>query len=568
MKMEGFSEGKRNVPLHNEPDVLIVGAGPTGLTLAAQLHTFGTRFRIIDRLLDRAHESRALAVQARSLEVLQSLGLGEELVARGRTSTRLMIHFGRSTPVVVRLGDIGAVDTRFPFILFVSQAETEAVLDGYLASAGVMVERGVELIDFQPDRDGVHCRLRRHDGQEEQVCASYLVGCDGAHSTVRRGAGIPFEGGQYPQNFVLGDVEVAGPLELDTVHSFPGEGGFAIFFPLGRPATWRVIAMEGNERETSQSVSPSNELSLEEMQAIIDPPAGGLLRLHDPAWLTRFHLHHRQAERYRKGRIFLAGDAAHIHSPAGAQGMNTGIQDAWNLGWKLALVARGVADDRLLDSYEAERWPIGRFLLGFTDRLFGMVTRFASAGPLVAWFRRAVVLRVISWVLFSRGLRANAFRIVSQLGIRYRKSPAVMECEPGFRAGPKAGDRLPDARVTRNGRSSYLQQELAGPHLHLLLCGQPDAWDSEQITELASHYAGLLRIHYLARSAVPGALVDGAGEAFARLGVDDAGQYLVRPDGHVGFRCPGRDLRRVTQYLEQWFVSAPAACDNDSLQPL
>jgi FAD binding domain/Aromatic-ring hydroxylase, C-terminal len=383
------------------------------------------------------------------------------------------------------------------------------------------------------------------------------VGCDGAHSTVRRGAGIPFEGGQYPQDFVLGDVEVAGPLELDTVHSFPGEGGFAIFFPLGRPATWRVIAMQDNNKDAEQDVSLPSELSLEELQAIIDRPTGGLLRLHDPAWLTRFHLHHRQAEHYRAGRIFLAGDAAHIHSPAGAQGMNTGIQDAWNLGWKLALAARGVADDRLLDSYEAERWPVGRFLLGFTDRLFDMVTRFTSASALLRWFRRTVVVRILSGVVFSRWVRAHAFHIVSQLGIRYRKSPAVTECEPGFRAGPRAGDRLPDGRLTRNGRSTYLQQELAGPHLHLLLCGRPDAWDPEQVAELTSRYGGLLRIHYLTRSAIPNALVDGAGETLARLGVADAGQYLVRPDGHVGFRCADRDLRRVTQYLEQWLVSAP-----------
>jgi hypothetical protein len=181
--------------------------------------------------------------------------------------------------------------------------------------------------------------------------------------------------------------------------------------------------------------------------------------------------------------------------------------------------------------------------------------RFTSAGPLVAWFRRAVVLRVLSWVVFSRRLRGNAFRIVSQLGIRYRKSPAVMECEPGFRVGPKAGDRLPDARLIRNGRGTYLQQELAGPHLHLLLCGPPEAWEPEQVAELASRYASLLCIHYLSRSAIPDALVDGAGETLAMLGVDDAGQYLVRPDGHVGFRCPGRDLQTVMEYLKQWFVS-------------
>ena len=536
-----------------EIDVLIVGAGPTGLTLAAQLRGFGVSFRIIDRLLDRARESRALAVQARSLEVLQTFGLGEALVARGRTSTRLLVHFDGRSRIEVRLGDIGAPDTRFPFILFVSQDETETVLGEHLAAAGVTVERGVELTDFRAGGDAVDCALRHHDGREEWVRARYLVGCDGAHSAVRKGAGIAFEGDKYPQDFALGDVEVTGLTRTDTIHSFAGGRGLAMFFPLGRPTTWRVIAMQDNQAGVPRDEAPAGELSLAELQAGVDPPTGGTLRLHDAAWLTRFSLHHRQAAHYRKGRVFLAGDAAHIHSPAGAQGMNTGIQDAWNLGWKLALAARGLAGERSLDSYEAERWPVGRFLLRYTDRLFGIITTVNSAGPLLAWLRNAVVAPLLSRALSSRRLRAYAFRTVSQLGIRYRGSPAVAEGEPRMRAGPKAGDRLPDARITRDGRGTYLQQEVVGPHFSLLLCGAPDAWEAGRVADLAPRRGGLLTVHYLARFTAPGALVDGTGEAFTRLGVGDAAQYLVRPDGHVGFRCAGHDLRGVTRFLGRWF---------------
>jgi 2-polyprenyl-6-methoxyphenol hydroxylase-like FAD-dependent oxidoreductase len=208
----------------------------------------------------------------------------------------------------------------------------------------VAIERGTELLSFERDAGGLQCVLRQPDGRQEQIRTRFLIGCDGAHSTVRKLSGIAFEGGSYPQNFALGDVEADGPLEPNAINSFAGGGGVAMFFPLGRPTTWRVIAMAtADQRGPQRSPSPqaSDHLELPGLQALVDPPAAGTIRLHSPAWLTRFHLHHRQTATYRVGNVFLAGDAAHIHSPVGAQGMNTGIQDAWNLGWKLALVARG-----------------------------------------------------------------------------------------------------------------------------------------------------------------------------------------------------------------------------------
>lgn len=534
-------------------DVLIVGAGPTGLTLAAQLHSFDLRTRLVDRLLDRTRESRALVVQARSLEVFQSLGLADALVARGRTTARLQIHIDDRITVEVQLGDIGAVDTRFPFLLFVSQAETEAVLGEHLTSVGMVVERGVELISFQVGEDGVTCALRHTNGREEQVRARYLVGCDGAHSTVRRGAGILFHGDAYPQHFVLGDVEIDGPLERDSIHSFAAGQGFAMFFPLGRPRSWRIIGMEANASGAADGVGGTNDLSLAELQSVADRSTGGRLRLYDPAWLTRFRLHHRLTAHYRAGRVFLAGDAAHIHSPAGGQGMNTGIQDAWNLGWKLALVVRGVADDALLESYEAERWPIGRFLLRTTDRIFSVFTTVASTSPLAAWLRYVVVSRLLPWVVSWRGGRALAFRAISELAIHYRKSPAVTEGQPRLQRGPKAGDRLPDASVTRDGRDTSLHRELAGPHLHLLLCGAPERWDAAQVAALRGSYGDLLAVHYLVAKAHSGTLHDGDGTTFIRLGIKEAAQYLVRPDGYVGFRSGGPDLNGLSGFLARWF---------------
>lgn len=539
-------------------DVLIVGAGPTGLALATQLRAFGVRFRIIDRSLERARESRALAVQARTLELLDSIGLADTLVSRGRTSTRLVIHLGARAVAGVQLGEIGATDTRFPFILFVSQAETERLLVDHLAGSGVSVERGVELAEFTGDDSGVGCALRRRDGADEQVRATYLVGCDGAHSVVRKGAGFSFEGGSYPQDFVLGDVEADGPLEPGAINSFVGGGGVAMFFPLGAPSTWRVIAMRaaGSTARSRNAASPDestvDDLTLDELQEIVAPPTDGSVRVRDPVWLTHFRLHHRQIEHYRKGRVFLAGDAAHIHSPVGAQGMNTGIQDAWNLGWKLALVTRGLAKPQLLESYEAERWPVGRFLLRYTDRIFGTFTRAMSAGPAATWVREMVVPHVVPWVLGSRRLRGAAFRFVSELAIRYRRSPAIHEGFPRLRRGPRAGDRLPDARLTRDWQPVALQRIVVGPHLSLLLCGTVGAWDHQQVASLAGRRDDVLKVAYLSREAAPGALVDESGATFAALGVTDAAQYLVRPDGYVAFRCAGRNPGAAERYLDEW----------------
>ena len=556
-------------------DVLIVGAGPTGLTLAAGLARYGVSFRIVDRALDRAHESRALGVQARTLEVLQSLGLGETLVRRGNPGTRVRLHFDRTRSAEIRLAGFRAPDTRFPFILFVSQSETEAVLGGHLASLAVTLERGVQLVDAEAGTEAVHCLLRHRDDRQERVSARYLVGCDGAHSTVRKHARIPFEGDAYLQDFVLGDVEVDGPLERDAIHSFAIGRGVAMFFPLGSPATWRVIAMSGRgagrgatevadrpaDRPEPAEAATTGDLSLNELQAIVDGATGGGLVLRDPAWLTHFRLHHRQAAHYRTGRIFLAGDAAHIHSPVGAQGMNTGIQDAWNLAWKLGLVARGAAVEALLDSYEPERWPVGRRLLRYTDRAFGLFTRVVSGRVTAAWARRVVGTHVLPRLLSSARLRARLFRFVSQLGIRYRESPAVTEGRPRLRMGPRAGDRLPDAPVSRDGRRTYLQQELSGPEFQLLLCGTAEGWDRARLGELTGRFGGLLTLQHLSASERPGALVDQGG-VLSRLGirsVHEAGQYLVRPDGHIAFRCAGSDLGPVERYLGRWLTGGSRA---------
>ncbi|HEX8134154.1 MAG TPA: FAD-dependent monooxygenase, partial [Actinomycetes bacterium] len=257
-------------------DVVVVGAGPTGLTLAAQLQAFGATVRIVDRQPDRVHESRELAVQPRTLEVLRGLGVTQELLAHGNDAVWVQLHAG-GRAVRVRLFGLGLADTAYPFLLFVSQAETEAILNEHLAAGGVQVERGVELVSFHADPDGVTGTLRHRGGRTEQVHSRYLVGCDGAGSSVRRQAGIAFSGGAYPQTFALADLEVDGGLEADGAHAFLGADSILFFFPLGRPATWRLLTTHPSLQGRREPDRPS----LAELQALADPFTGGRLRLRD-----------------------------------------------------------------------------------------------------------------------------------------------------------------------------------------------------------------------------------------------------------------------------------------------
>ncbi|MEV0637497.1 FAD-dependent monooxygenase [Streptomyces sp. NPDC050619] len=498
-------------------DVLVVGGGPTGLALAAQLRAYGTRFRIVDRSLDRVHESRALVIQPRTLEALAGFGVSDELVARGNTAMRLRLHLPRR---VVRLAlfDIGMADTSYPFLLFLSQAETETVLAEHLAARDVVVERGTELVGLEQKGPHSTCRLRDRDGREETVRARYVVGCDGAHSTVRAQAGIAFDGYAYPQTFLLADLEVDG-LEPDAVHTYLTGAGVLFFFPLGSPATWRMLAMR-------PPGAPDTEVTLSLLRKITDRYTDDRLMLRDPAWMTDFRLHNRGAAHYRAGRCFLAGDAAHIHSPAGGQGMNTGIQDALNLGWKLALVCQGAAPEGLLETYEAERAPVGRAVRRLTDRAFTIGT---SGNPALRVARTQLAPRLAPLALRATALRGRVFRTVSELGIHYRSSPAATAGSRPPGRGPRAGDRLPDL-------PHGIQSRCAGPGYHLLLTGPPHLWSDERIAPLLRGRDHLVGVHRVEdRGPWPG-VVHG----------------LVRPDGYLGFVARGAYLAGLGAYLDRW----------------
>jgi 2-polyprenyl-6-methoxyphenol hydroxylase-like FAD-dependent oxidoreductase len=511
-------------------EVLVVGAGPTGLALALALAAHGVRPRIIDRAQDRTHESRALAIQPRTLEVLAGLGVSNDLIAAGNPGVRVVLH-GRRREFSTGLFDLGLSDTAYPYILFLSQAETERILLGHLDRFGVTVERGVSLVGLNAGADEVVAVLRHDDGREETVATPYVVGCDGARSAVRTMAGIGFEGGSYPQHFVLADLEVDG-LAPGAAHAFLAERGLVLFFPLVHPASWRLIAMRPRG-------VPDEPVTLEALGTLVREYGGARLTLRDPVWMTDFRLHHRAATRYRAGRAFLAGDAAHIHSPVGAQGMNTGIQDSVNLGWKLAAALRGHASPSILDTYDPERAPVGRVVVNFTDRAFRVAT---SSGFLVRLVRARVVPRLLPLGARLGSVRSYLFRIVSQLGIRYRRSALSIEGAGAPRRGPRAGDRIPDGALVDHGVATTLHAALAPPGWHLL----------------RSTGGRTMTVRCLADPDHPDVVFDVDPNLAARLGIRPGHgvQLLVRPDGHVGFRSGPDDHDGLSAYLKRWSLLA------------
>jgi 2-polyprenyl-6-methoxyphenol hydroxylase-like FAD-dependent oxidoreductase len=408
-----------------DPDVLVVGAGPVGLLLACELARRGVAIRVVDKLPSPTTESRAIIVHARSLEMLERVGVAEEIISTGVRITEAKFHLDRKTEAQVSLD---TVDSPYPFSVSLPQTDTERILTNRLRSLGVEVDRSVEFVSFDQDDDGVSALLRLADGREESVSCAYLVGTDGSRSTVRHACGTNLEGSFKGEQFLLADVEAEYDLGRNAMHSFfPPDEGPLLLFPMRGERT-RVIA------GLSDPVSSKGEPTLSETQDLVDRRAQGikLLRAH---WLTTFEIHHAQVPSYRYGRVFLAGDAAHVHSPAAGQGMNTGMQDAFNLGWKLAIGARDEAAPGFLDTYHAERHPVAA-------RVIEQTTRLTAMGTLSRPYERILRDHLIHLAAGLAPISREMARQMEETDISYRGSPIV---EPGHDRGkPRPGDAAPD----------------------------------------------------------------------------------------------------------------------------
>ncbi|GAA0332100.1 FAD-dependent monooxygenase [Streptomyces blastmyceticus] len=454
-------------------DVLVVGAGPTGLLLAGDLAAAGVRVALLERRAEESNLTRAFAVHARTLELFDARGIAERLLATGPfTGTLRLFGHGRI--------DLSRLPTRFPGVLFTPQYETERVLEERAVALGAEIRRGAEVTGLRQDADGVDVDVREKGGEPQRLRAAYVVGADGVHSAVRRALGMPFPGKSVLRSVMLADVRI--DTELSGLPAFEaGSGGFAFLVPFG-DGWYRAIAWE-----RGSSLPSDVPVDMDNLRAVTRDAFGTDFGMRDARWTSRFHSDERQVPRYRVGRVLLAGDAAHVHSPAGGMGMNAGLQDAANLGWKLAAVLQGRAADALLDSYHDERHPVGKLVL----RVSGAILRAALIGSPAGRALRDVAAGAVGALPFAVDRGAG---LVSGIGIDYPAPPG---------AHPMTGRRAPDLPLaeTADGPSRLYEALRAGTYVRVLPRGAK--------TEPEPDVTTVTRADALAQT------------------------LLVRPDGHV-----------------------------------
>lgn len=540
-----------------DTDVLVVGAGPVGSAAAVEVVRRGVRCRIIDTLADPPRYAKAVGIQPRTLELFEAMGILREVLDAG-----ILLH----GQIVYTNGvETGRMDLTMPpeipfGFLGLPQYETERILRRHLESLGTRVERGVRLVGFTQDEDGVDAVLAGPEG-EHTVRARYLVGCDGAHSTVRKALGLTFEGAAFDEQYMLGDVELDWSQPHGyTVRSMHQTNGVTddvlVCVPLPGHHRYRVSMRVPPELETDTSVGgdkvehglgtgPGPRLA--DIQAVLDRLAPEPVTAAHMRWSSVFRISHRIVDSYSRGRVFVAGDAAHIHPPTGAQGMNTGIQDAHNLAWKLALAVAEVAAPSLPASYDAERRPVGEEVVGRTVRDAREGIGAGESDPEHVLLREA------------------------QLLIDYRDSPIVTESPTGA-PSPTAGSRAPDAiGLTRDGVTSPLRlfTLLAGPD-HTLLWYVDNTCDTATLTEIERHVDLLRKLTddhldtYLVASPAATAdptilpvIRDSDGDFARRYHCTGGAAYLVRPDGYLGYAASPAAPDDLIRHVESTFAPAP-----------
>ena len=512
-------------------EVLIVGAGPTGLVLALWLTRQGVRVRIIDKTPEPGTTSRALAVQARTLELYQQLDLAQAVVARGHQVPAANMWVEGRHAARVALKDIGSGLTPYPFLQIFPQDEHEKLLIERLKQLGLEVERNTELLNFVERPDGVLALLRGADGLEQDCEASYIVGCDGAHSRVRSIIGSGFPGGTYRQLFYVADAKAAGQSVNGELHIDLDEADFLGIFPLTEKGHVRLIGTvrdERADRADSLEFSDVSDRAIRQLKLQVD----------EVNWFSTYHVHHRVTDHFRRGRAFLVGDAAHIHSPAGGQGMNTGIGDAINLAWKLASVLAGRAPDSLLDSYQAERIGFARRLVATTDRVFSFAT---ADGRFADIIRTRVAPLLLPLATRFETVRDYMFRTVSQIMLNYHDSPLSV----GVAGEIRGGDRLP--WVTTSTTDNYLSLKEIGWQAHVYGAATPELSSWCATNGLKLHVFTWQREHQdagLARDAL----------------------YLLRPDTYVALADTAAKASSLDAYFARHQITPSVLYDTPTDQ--
>jgi 2-polyprenyl-6-methoxyphenol hydroxylase-like FAD-dependent oxidoreductase len=500
----------------SETEVLIVGAGPTGLNLALRLAHYGIAFRLIDKASGHGQASRAMAVHARTLEFYRQLGFAEEVIAEGIEMPAMHLRqAGQDADLaVLPFGTIGADLSPYPFVLTYPQDDHERLLGRKLTEAGITIEWNTTLADFTANDLGVKARLVK-DGAEEQIKAAYICGCDGAHSAVREGLQLDFPGGTYPNRFYVADAKIAGDFTTEGAITF-GEDTFALKMPVRSRETQRLIGL------VPPALAERTDLTFEDLRPTVESLLA--VKVETVNWFSAYLSHHRVAGRFRIDRCFVAGDAGHVHSPAGGQGMNTGIGDAINLAWKLAAVLRGRASEAILDTYESERIAFARKLVSTTDSAFRIPIQGGAQGRLL---RGGILPRLLPALLKLDWFRRLVFRTISQTAITYRDTSTLSEGKAGHLRG---GDRLP--WIAGMGADNFAPLASLDWQIHVY------GHATEGLKRAADDLA--LPLHRF-----------NWGQGANRAGIPRDSAFLIRPDGYIGAALVQQSAAQLRAYVQR-----------------
>lgn len=483
-------------------DVIIVGAGPSGLALACQLIRYGVDFVIFDKKETTTPFSKAIGVQARTLEIYEQIGLADKLIEQGKIAAKARMIVGGKVRGEAVFSEMGKGMSAYPFILICEQGRHETILYDFIKSHGRDVLWNTELENFSQDEAGVKVNLKGG----ATIAAKYLVACDGAKSPVRHALGLTFEGSTFERMFYVADVQIDWKYPNDAGQAFLLKHNLLAFFPMTGENNWRIV---GTFPE--QFAKDEGDVLYEEIEEQIKRDAQLELDITKVNWFSTYKVHTRRVNKFSVGRCFLAGDSAHIHTPAGAQGMNTGIQDGYNLAWKLAAVLRGKSDEKLLETYNEERLPNAENLLKTTDRFFNLA---ANPNFLFSFLRMYVFPYVAGFAFKIETIKKFVFPRVSQIAINYRQS-SLSQTDGSFNV--KAGDRFPYFET--DGASIY--EKLKEPKFHLLTFfdGENKFADFTEILK-----TGAIDFHEIV-------LYPNIAEIF---GTSRSFMILLRPDNYIG----------------------------------
>lgn len=513
--------------------VLIIGAGPTGLMMASQLSRFGIDYIIIDQKATITDQSKALAVQARTMEVYQQMGIAEEAVEKGMIGRAVNFVINGKRLRRINLANIGEGLSPFPYINMLEQSKNEALLNNFLEQHGNGVLWNTSLESFTQNEEEVTAILHHKNGEELTIKADWLVGADGASSPVRKQLGMTFKGETHEQTFFVADVQLTWKFEGHELFICLDKNNFLACFPMKGDRHFRLVGA------VPESLLNKEDLNFQDVLVDLLPKLNFELKLDEVRWFATYKIHHRVVSNFQRGRCFLAGDAAHIHSPAGGQGMNTGLMDAYNLAWKLALVIQEKASPKLLKTYNEERLPFAKQLVNTTDTAFETII---SDNLLVRFFRLNILPTALRFATSFERTRKLAFRTVSQTAVNYRPYSLSRNgaAENFSSKTPKAGDRFPFLSTKEGTTFDWLK----GTTFQVLYFYKEENTD---IIDRLSKYLELSKLDFQLR------FIDKSIDAtiFENLGIKDEGLFIIRPDMYVGYRSSVVDLADLEIYFEE-----------------